>query len=310
MLMAVVLLPTIADPPLASWLSTRAIGIGDRVLIENNQVFAARQFAAGDTILELQRKACLTAESAYADREMGRDLQSIAAKVGPGFEMVAIAAYLAAERVRNFQAESWYAGSVAEQVGVAGARRQSAWSPLTLAHWEAQTASPSSIDPDLGPLVQQGMELVMPLLDLAARRAWVPGVPPAPPTFSDEWVRAAATDDYAGWTREELGSVLAASFARTLSHAWPTPPPQFERGYELGAEPAQRWGYAADSPTGPALLPPLQGLFSDIGISGSNAAVGVPAAPSAGSLGEGLSVRCIATRPIGIGEQVVLQTKS
>ena len=54
-----------------------------------------------------------------ADREMGRDLQEIAAQVGPGFDTVALATLCAVERVRGFEAETWYAGSTAAEQAAA-----------------------------------------------------------------------------------------------------------------------------------------------------------------------------------------------
>ena len=103
---------------LTKWLSTHSVGIGSNVVLASGgQPLAARSAEAGETLLELRSGACLTARAAYADREMGRDLQDIAAQVGPGFDTVALAAFCAAERVRGFEAESWYAGSsAAEQV--------------------------------------------------------------------------------------------------------------------------------------------------------------------------------------------------
>ena len=304
--------------PLGSWLSTRAVGIGSRVVVEGDRLVATKAAQRGDTLLELRADACLTAAAAYADREMGRDLQLIAARVGPGFETVALAAYLAAERVRGFNAESWYAGSAAEQVGSDGLQRASTWSPLTSAHWQAEMLRPSTIDAELVPLVTQGFDLVYPIVELAARRAWVPGAAPAPPMFSDAWVRAATTDDSEGWTTAELSETLTQAFGLVLAHQWPEPPPFFSDGGgpELTSEAAPRWGYADASPVGPALLPPLDGLFvarSDEGADDSskekdagNTAVGVPQAPEAGSLGDGVCVRCVATRAVEAGETLLV----
>ena len=83
----------------------------------------------------------------------------------------------------------------------------SVWSPLTSAHWAEETLNPSAIDPELLPLVQQAMPLVMPQVELAARRAWVPGkMDGARSQLSDPWERA-ATDDGAGYSRVELEEV-------------------------------------------------------------------------------------------------------
>lgn len=299
--------------PLAEWLSTHSTGIGDRVTLTGNHAVASATAECGETMFELAAGACLTSRVAFADREMGRELQSMAARVGPGFDTVALATLMAVERVRGFEAESWYAGSAAEKVGVEPARRASAWSPLTSAHWEAEMHQPSDIDAELLPLVQQGMELVMPLVELAARRAWVPGAAPSPPAafLSDAWVRM-ATDDRAGWSRTELEQVLTASFGLVLSRQWVTPPQHLVAGgcgVVLSDEPAQRWGFGEGAPQGPALLPPLEGLLDAQsgggGGGGGNVVVGVPPLPTAGNLGEGVSVRCVATRRIEPGERLV-----
>ena len=261
------LLPTALAFSNLEWLSVHAVGLGDRVAFAGSSVVAARDLVEGEAALELGEGCCLTARVAYADREFGRDLDSIAARVGPGFDTVALAAFLAAERVRNFEAETWYAGSAAEQVGMEGARRASAFSPLTRAHWQAEALRPSLIDAEVLPVVQQGEALIMPLLELAARRAWVPGSAPAPPMLSDEWVRQAASDDSVGCSRVQLEQLLRESFALVLARQWTMPPPYLPLARESGGvrdaatiRPS-RWGYREGAPAGPALLPPLEGLL-------------------------------------------------
>ena len=119
MLQAMLVLATLSAASglgLAEWLSTHSVGIGSNVVLASGDTpLAARSVEAGETLLELQSGACLTARAAYADRELGRDLQDIAAQVGPGFDTVALATLCAAERVRGFEAETWYAGSSAAE---------------------------------------------------------------------------------------------------------------------------------------------------------------------------------------------------
>ena len=103
---------------LTEWLkdTTRSVGIGSNVVLAaSGDSLAARSVEAGETLLELRSGACLTARAAYSDREMGRDLQEIAAQVGPGFDTVALPTLCAVERVRGFEAETWYAGSTAAE---------------------------------------------------------------------------------------------------------------------------------------------------------------------------------------------------
>ena len=105
---------------LTEWLSTHSVGIGSNVVLApGDSPLAARSVEAGETLLELRSGACLTARAAYTDREMGRDLQEIAAQVGPGFDTVALATLCAVERVRGFEAETWYAGSTAAEQAAA-----------------------------------------------------------------------------------------------------------------------------------------------------------------------------------------------
>ena len=196
----------------------------------------------------------------------------------------------------------------------------SAWSPLTSAYWAAEALQPSAIDPELLPLVQQAAPLVMPLIELAARRAWVPGkMDGARSQLSDPWERA-ATDDGAGWSRAELDEILTAAFALVLARQWTAPPPEFAPGggaalaLAAGDEPA-RWGFAGGAPEGPALLPLLAGLLEPDATSAAegeaavegegNVVVGVPPRPAVGSLGEGVCVRCVAARRIEKGERLV-----
>ena len=293
---------------LSTWLAAQSISL-DRVEVVPSLTgtgLSARSLVraqAGDTILELCHGACLTARVAYADREFGRDLQLLADRVGPGFGSVALAAFLAAERVRDFKAESWYAGSAAEQLGSAALSRESAWSPVTRAYWDMPSAA---LDSDLIPLVRQGIQLVLPQVELAARRAWVPGA-----------AQANVASRKQTWSRDELTGVLGDAFARVLAHQWPTPPPTLpslavaaepNAVASLEDEPAQRWGYSDDAPEGPALLPPLQGLLcrGDDHADRGNIILGVPPQPRAGSRASDVSVRCIATRRIERGDLLII----
>ncbi len=263
----------------------------------------------GATLLELRPSAILTPAAAYADREFGTDLRQCAARVGPGFGSVALAALLAAERVRGFMSESWYAGST-------GALSASPWSALTYALWRAEEAAPSPIEPELEPIVEQGVSLIYPIVELASRRSWSglrPGAAPGvafdgtpPPSFgSDEWFRAGEVDDAEGLSGTQLRQLIADAFGLVLGRQCVEPP--LEDG---DAEAAQRWGWADAAPSGPALLPPIAGVFcAEPRAAGAaraepNAALRVPRRPAVGNRDEDVAVRCVATRALREGEGV------
>ena len=109
-----------------------------------------------------------------------------------------------------------------------------------------------------------------------------------------------------GWLRfEEIGERVLAKFV--LRCGGMEAEELRKAAALLSEEPAQRWGFGDGAPQGPALLPPLEGLLDAQGCDGGggNVVVGVPPLPAAGNLGEGVSVRCVATRRIELGERLV-----
>ena len=63
---------------------------------------ASRDVPAGATLFDVPDKALLTADAAFADPGVGRDLRIMASQdPGAGFDVFAIATLLAAERVRR-----------------------------------------------------------------------------------------------------------------------------------------------------------------------------------------------------------------
>ena len=308
------LFAVIPDMLLAGWLSARSTGLGDATTLSTDlKLRTLRPISPGETLLEIRSGGLLTPAVAYADREFGRDISSYAAQLGVGFGSVALATYLTAERVRGFGAATWFAGSSAETGGSISA---SEYSPLTKCHWSLKAPV---VDPDVRPLVTRGIELVLPLCELAARRAW---------SSRQVWGEDAAggvggsatVDDVAQWSRDELVQLIEESFAIVLSRQWPEPPPCFaEDGISLVDHPAssgaadqlpRAWGFGASAPSGPALLPPIQGCLlhaseDDYDDGEANAVVGVPPRPILGNKGEGICLRCVATRSIQIGEAIV-----
>ena len=119
------------------------------------------------------------------------------------------------------------------------------------------------------------------------------------PAFgSDAWVRAAVTDDGEGLSGGEIRNIIRAAFAIVLARRWEEPP------LYLGSdEQPDAWGWVADAPTGPALLPPLMGLLADSEEEApANCVLGVPPKPTAGNSGEGVCLRCVASKEIASGQ--------
>ena len=279
----------LAAASLAEWISTRSTGFEkDLRLTAALGVVTRRDFEAGDTIFELKHESILTPAAAFADRECGRDLQSYADRIGPGFDTVALAAFIAIERVRGFQAAQWYAGT-------SGAERDSQWSPVTSNLWALEMKRPSTIsDPELQRAVVQGMELVLPMVELAARRA----------------TDFATNGQEEGWSRADVMLVLEKAFALVVRRQVASPPPPL--GGDEGEPPFERWGFEDSAPEGPALLPPLAGVLlldankeeGDAQKVQGNAAIGLPPRPRFGSLGAGVGLRCVATRRIDAGTRL------
>ena len=264
-------------PLLARWLTgdapgmfeaPRASGFEDgRVQLaytENGRhtLTAGQNFAEGDALFELRAGAVLTPAAVYSDREVGSELAKYAAAIGPGFDVVALSTFVALERARNFQQES-----VGRFDRLGAPPELSTWSPLTSSHWTLETAEPSAIDPELEPIVEQGITLALPLVDQAARRAYmVRQQARSKPEFaSQEWVERQMTDDGEGFSQGDLIEILRSSFALVLSRRWESPPPFF--GYDA---PAPRWGWEAQfAPEGPALLPTIDGVLLGGGGAGN-----------------------------------------
>ncbi|KAH8068754.1 hypothetical protein JL721_6318 [Aureococcus anophagefferens] len=77
---------------------------GSRATLEDTgdawTVTAARAYNRGQTIFSVSSDALLTPTAAYGDKDLGPPLRDLARRAGPGFDVVAVAGLLAAERVR------------------------------------------------------------------------------------------------------------------------------------------------------------------------------------------------------------------
>ena len=287
--------PWVAAAAVGEWLASRSTGFDSGLALATNDaggigVTALRPFDEGETLFELLHTSLLTPEAAYADREVGRDLQAYADRFGPGFGTVALSAFVALERVRNFQGATWFAGS-------SGAAAASEWSPITRTHWELEAARPSRIrDPDLVRAVTQGTQLVLPHIELAARRAT--------PTDGEGGE---------GWSQSEVRAAVETAFGLVLSRQFARPPARLT-AVPPAADPEDddddeaRWGFETGAPCGPALLLPLDGVLLATDAEAANAALGLPPRPRLGNLGAGVGLRCVATRPIDTGEALLVDS--
>ncbi|KAL3908851.1 MAG: hypothetical protein SGPRY_009637 [Prymnesium sp.] len=248
---------------LDGWLHSQGCSFSEKLALSSAQgrweLTAAAPLLEGEPLFSLHQQSLLTAPKVFADREFGEALRSLSLRVGPGFDSVALSAFLAAERVRGFRGETWFAGS-------SGQAKASFWSPLTRAYWTRAEQQPVEVAAETSPLVAQGVELLLPILELAARRAWIPGEgdewrQQMDALFGDEWKEKKLVDSSRGWSRADLEGVLWEAFAIVLDAQVLQPPNFFSQADCLTDETSTRWGWREDAPSGVALLPPLDGEY-------------------------------------------------
>jgi len=74
------------------------VTFSDLVQFSNDGTLRVKKpITAGTELIEWNERACLTAEVAYTDMDVGFKLRQLAPRIGPGFEFVAIATFLGAE---------------------------------------------------------------------------------------------------------------------------------------------------------------------------------------------------------------------
>ena len=240
---------------------------------DNVRTRAREPIAAGETLVEWHEGACLTAAEAYSDMDVGRHMRDLAPRVGPGFETVAIATLLAAESVRGFKTRPT---SIMPEGGDQAAFENlvpSQWSLLTKALW-ADARSGEGVDPELAPLVEQAVNLMMPALEHTTRAAWSCGL--------------------TGRSKGELLQLGSAAVQTVMRH----------QKYPLSSD--GHWGWREGAPEGPALLPLLDRLAAKEGDGPENAELACLSRPKEGDRGSGVCLRCIASRDIAVGEAVVV----
>lgn len=217
---------------------------------------------------------------------------------------MSLAAILAAERVRAFR--------VVQQRGqeFSGRVIPSRYGAFARAQW-AGASSSNDIPSELAPLVRKGTELLVPLLDLAARRAWsgpsLDAAAAAAVGADDATWRALLGDgDAEAWPRARLEQLALEAFALVLDEQR-TPPPYLLQTTEGGfsgpaneAEAPVHWALEERH----ALLPLVDRVlaYDDKDDCEHNCVLGSPPPPTVGNLGVGECLWCVALTRLEPGD--------
>jgi len=257
---------------------SRNIAFSNHLILSNDKtsLIVQNPVPAGTTLIEWHENVCLTADAAYSDMDVGLKLQELAPRIGPGFDLVAIATLLGAEYIRNFQTRP------SAYMPEGGDDRYfteiipSKWSEVTRDIWEnVDHINLNDINPELEPLIDQGVQIALPILDATMRRAWSSG--------------------QKGRKADEIRRVTRIAFHLMLRYRQY---PFLENG---------RWGWHEDSLKGPALLPFIHNILingeateGDNGRSLDNALLRCPLKSDGG-----LSfLQCVARRNLVVGENI------
>jgi hypothetical protein len=272
-------------------------------------VSTTRAVSRGEVLFRLSSDSVWSASDAYQDRDLGPKFRDLGRQAGPGFGVVALSGVLAAERVRRYRSIEGQ-GNAPESTGFSIPSRRGAFARwLWSAHDNERMGT--DIDESLMGTVLQGVKLVVPLLDVTARRAWTAAAADdaTPPFLSEEWARQAMYNDGSAlsWSRSELESVAMRSFELVLKRQRPPPPFLVSGVGSLIPEPFLDRGQAPETwPSGEplALVPMVDDLYSDQqGGMATNAVLGSP--PRGQRLGEKDCLWCVATRDLKAEERIV-----
>jgi len=254
------------------------IAFSDHIhLSSDGKLCVEKPVKAGTKLIEWHEGACLTPEDAFADMDVGLKLSELAPRVGPGFELVALATLLGAEYVRNFQTRP------SAFMPEGGDDRffteiiHSQWSEVTQDIWaDAANCANTDIDPELEPIIEQGVMMALPIVDAAMRRAWSSGTK--------------------GKSGGELRQVMRMAFHLMLRNRCYSP------------SKSGHWGWHEDAPSGPALLPLLRNLDSGDALRSDNAILRTPSEPKDGIRDIGVRLQCIAMQDLSVGETIHVST--
>ena len=192
---------------LTLWLEDGGVNLDNFVLIEDVQaattdsavrmaVVTTSDVAAGSTIFEVPASLLITADAAFTDPDVGRELRNLAARQpGGGFETFAIAAMLAAERVRRGAVKGRLRRTDGgAQVGLINFARDGSRGEL-LPQWQVEEQGALQANYKFSPMIQSlpwvaadeclvetpekaqavesGAKLIAKMIEPAARNAWM-----------------------------------------------------------------------------------------------------------------------------------------
>jgi len=276
-------------------------------------VSTTRTVARGEVLFRLCSDAVWSAADAYQDRDLGPKMRDFAEKAGPGFAVVALSSALAAEKVRRYRSIEGQ-GNAPESTGFSIPSDRGAFARWLWSIHDREGKGGNIGDESLMDTVLKGVNLIVPLLDVAARRAWsAAAADDSKPTarfLSKEWAREAMFNDGSAlsWSRGELESVAMSSFALVLERQKPPPPFLLSGVGSLIPEPFLDPNAPEMWPSGEplALVPLVDDLYSsDVDDGATNAVFGSPPRGQQRLGQDDDCLWCVATRELQVGERIV-----
>ena len=297
---------------MALWLDDRGVNMDKVMLVKADEgrlvLVTTAAVAAGEALFDVPDKLLLTAETAFGDPFVGRDLRIMATKgqgsatekLGDGFDTFAIAAMLAVERVQRGAVRGKLRRQDAGILG--GGKRDAKWSVSKTADMQsnrefspfvATLGWPSDDEclvdtSERADAVSEGSELIAKLVEPAARVAWM---------------RATQGKGLAQATSEEdVRCTAVQALVLTMEVQMDPPPP-------LG-NPTGATGWGGNVRNGPAIcplvnlvLPPADAKPSTIqelrAAGAFNAHLGRPSTGSVDS-----AIRCVASKDLPAGTAI------